>query len=29
MQWHGWPYFPESHPWCNEKWTDFFDDLGE
>lgn len=29
MQWHAWPYFPESHPWCNEKWTDYFDDLGE
>lgn len=29
MQWHGWPYFPESHPWCHEKWTKYFDDLGE
>lgn len=26
---HSWPYDPEHHPWCRDRWTDFFEDLGE
>lgn len=26
---HCWPYCPEYHLWCRDRWTDYFDDLGE
>lgn len=26
---HAWPYYPSLHLWSNDKWTDFFEDLGE
>ena len=26
---HPWPYDPEHHLWCHDKWTDDFEDLGE
>jgi len=25
---HAWPYDPEHHPLCSDKWTDYFEDLG-
>ena len=24
---HGWPYDPVHHPWSNDKWTDFFEEI--
>lgn len=26
---HCWPYDPAHHLWCNDRWTDYFEDLGE
>ena len=26
---HSWPYDPHNHSWCHDRWTDFFEDLGE
>lgn len=24
---HAWPYIPEQHLWCSDRWTDFFTEL--
>ena len=26
---HCWPYNPQYHSWCHDRWTDYFEDLGE
>lgn len=28
MEFHGWPYNPAAHPWCHDRWTDYFTDIG-
>lgn len=24
---HPWPYDPEHHPWCHDRWTHYFEDV--
>ena len=26
-KYHAWPYFPETHPICHDKWSDYFEKL--